>query len=86
MKDIIRKAEMLLGLTQSGKITWEHSDDIPCLSTTCNKDDFIVCKVESEDGSIYVSLNQLDKNQNTIGDFNRWEKYNIASERSHQAA
>jgi hypothetical protein len=97
MIDIIQTAKLLLPLTQSGKVVWEYSDNIPCLTLTHKNENYIVCKAESGNKINFVSLNLLDENQNEIGDFNRWKEgdenyalieqlYNVANEKSHHMA
>ena len=78
MKDILTKIDDLIHLTESGGLAWEYMEDAPCLTSSFEGRNYIICKEETDNGKHVVSLNYLNKSGELIGTFNKWEQGDTA--------
>lgn len=74
MNPILKVAYSLIELTKNKILRWEYVIDAPCLTSVYGDTAYIICKTEIESGLPTVSLNYLNRNEELIGEFNKWDK------------
>ena len=74
MKSIIEMVPSLLEATRGGMLQWEYMEDAPCLTSSFRAAKYIFCKTHEDNGLNVISLNRLDRFNNLVGDFMKWNE------------